>query len=536
MKTNIRGMYATIVANGGDLLLIFQRCACDVPSHNYTWSFEPKTDFSSVYPKAKEIFQYFDDFSRKYGLRKFCKTRHQVTGAYWEGKRGQWRLDVKNLETGRVKEDFCHILVNASGVLNKWKWPDIPGLHEFRGKLLHTAHWDSSVDLKDKNVGLIGNGASGIQILPAIQPYVRQLTTFIRHPTWVSPVQGLEQHIYRPEELTEFQLKPEALLQYRQMIERGLNGQFDIFLHDTQVQKDTHAHMVNAMKEKLHDTKLEDTLIPSWDVGCRRLTPGVNYLETLGAPNVAVVNGGIDRVSASGIHCSDSATHNPDILICATGFDVSLVPRFPIVNHEGHNLQDLWSAPNTPSSYVGVAAPSFPNYLSFLGPNSPVGNGPVLYAVEAQADYMLHWLDRYQTENIHRFSPKPSAVEESTAWKNAYMRRTVWGQPCKSWYKRNTVDGEVTALWPGSALHYIETLHDLERRGDDWDVVYEGNRWDWLGNGYSQTEKDLGADWGYYIREWDDRPLASRGMRRKIRTGSGLFVKGGLGDKKPGTA
>jgi cation diffusion facilitator CzcD-associated flavoprotein CzcO len=139
-------------------LTVPSSCACDVPSHNYTWSFEPKLDWSAVYASSKEIFAYFNDFARKYGLHKFVKTRHQVAGAAWNKAKGGYDVQIKDLESGQIVNDHCDILVNASGILNNWQWPAIPGIDKYKGTLLHTANWDDNVDLTGRHVGLIGNG------------------------------------------------------------------------------------------------------------------------------------------------------------------------------------------------------------------------------------------------------------------------------------------------------------------------------------------------------------------------------------------
>lgn len=212
-------------------------------------------------------------------------------------------------------------------------------------------------------------------------------TTFIREPTWVSPVQGLEDHVYTKEELQNFSVNPGALLDYRKNIERGLNGQFGIFIRDTQIQKDTKAHMLAQMKSKLQNQFLEENLIPDWAVGCRRLTPGVNYLETLSADNVEVVYGEINSISENGCVCDNGKEYPVDVLICATGFDTSFQPRFPLVGPDGVSLAEAWK--DEPKGYLGLAAPGFPNYLVFLGPNCPIGNGPVLCAIGRSLNAMI---------------------------------------------------------------------------------------------------------------------------------------------------
>ena len=129
-----------------------------MPSHNYTWSFEPKLDWSGVYASSREIFAYFNAFTEKYGLKQYIKTEHQVTGAYWNNATGGYDVKVQDIKAGQEISTHCDILINASGILNNWRWPAIPGLNKYKGTLLHTANWDESVDLTGKHVGLIGNG------------------------------------------------------------------------------------------------------------------------------------------------------------------------------------------------------------------------------------------------------------------------------------------------------------------------------------------------------------------------------------------
>ncbi|KAL2848869.1 hypothetical protein BJY01DRAFT_246093 [Aspergillus pseudoustus] len=496
-------------------------CACDIPAHTYTWSFEPKNDWSSVYASSKEIHEYFSNFSTKYGLRKYCRTNHKVTGAFWANERGGWDVHVHDLKSNETHVDYCDILINASGVLNNWMWPAIPGLETFRGPKLHSAVWDPEVALQGKHVGLIGNGSSGIQILPAILPVVKKLTTFIREPSWVSPVQGLENRAFTDQEKADFGSSPEKLLAYRKEIEHALNSQFALFKTGSSVQKETREYMEGQMRAKLRNPSLAKLLIPSWSVGCRRLTPGVNYLESLSADTVTVVYGETSRITPTACVCSDGKEYPIDVLVCATGFNTSFKPRFPLIGPTGRNLQDEWA--EEPAAYLGVAAAGYPNYFMFLGPNCPVGNGPVLIAIEAQADYMLQMIDRWQTENVHSFSPKEAAVRDFVAHKDVFMQGTVWSEECRSWYKSGSTSNKVSALWPGSTLHYLEAMATV--RGDDWDIEYKGNRFSWLGNGLSQTEVDDTAELAYYIRNHDDGPILSSYRRLKLLNKSGCGVK-----------
>lgn len=136
---------------------------------------------------------------------------------------------------------------------------------------------------------------------------------------------------------------------------------------------------------------------------------------------------------------------------------------------------------------------------------------------------MLKMMDRWQTENIKSFSPKEAAVDELDAFTQKWMERSIWKEDCHSWYKNNSTSGKVTAVWPGSSMHYLEAV--AEPRYDDWDFSYTGNRFAYLGNGFSQAESDKTADWAYYLRNEDDGPILSRSKRIKIMSKSGTIVR-----------
>lgn len=382
---------------------------------------------------------------------------------------------------------------------------------------------------------IFSTSSSGIQILPAIRSTCEHVTTFIRSSTWVTPLRGFEQHIYSAEERDAFEKQAGTLLAWRKNAETNVNLIFPMFLNGSKLQEQTKKAVTVQMQRKLSDPELQKKLIPEWGFGCRRMTPGEGYLEALQANNVEVIIGEIDRITDIGC-VANGREHQLDVLICATGFDVSFRPRFPIIGLGGRNLQDLWA--KEAYSYMGTGAPEQPNYLHFLGPNCPIGAGPLVGAIgsslsalslvfstcltkilEAQADYMLHWVDRWQTEKIHSFTPKADAILDFAKRTDFFMRDSIWASGCRSWYKSHTINGRVSALWPGSSLHFFEAL--AHPRHDDFDVRYKGNRFDWLGNGFSQTECDLTSDLAYYIRDLDDSPFLSKARIRETLTKSG---------------
>ena len=173
-------------------------------------------------------------------------------------------------------------------------------------------------------------------------------------------------------------VEPGELLNLRKSIENGINGLFPFVFADSPLQAGMRAAMAIQMKEKLNLPHLEDRLIPGYGVGARRLTPGRGYLEALGAANVEILFGGCERVMEKGI-VADGREVPVDVLICATGFDTSYKPRFPIIGLQGKNLQHEWAT--EAKAYMSIAAAGFPNYMMFTGPNSPVANGSLLPAI-----------------------------------------------------------------------------------------------------------------------------------------------------------
>lgn len=147
-------------------------CACDNPSHVYQFEWAPNPDWSMYYSPAPEILHYLEKVARDHDLEQYINVDQEITQAQWLEEKGMWRVTIFDRQKAKEKEDWCHMLVNGSGVLNHWRWPDISGLKSFEGSLLHSAQWDTNADWKDKRVAVIGNGSSGIQLVTALQPSI----------------------------------------------------------------------------------------------------------------------------------------------------------------------------------------------------------------------------------------------------------------------------------------------------------------------------------------------------------------------------
>ncbi|KAI0902789.1 FAD/NAD(P)-binding domain-containing protein [Ustulina deusta] len=494
-------------------------CACDVPSHNYVYSFEPKADFLSVYASSGEIQSYFEGFVQKYDLSRFLRLSCLVKETSWNEHDGRWEVEIHNLVTGEIVQDWCHILVNACGYLNKPAWPKIPGMQDYGGTCVHSADYDTSISLTNKNVLLIGSGSSAAQILPAIQPRVKSVTIFIRSPSWLLPDISSEAGRFTKDEIERFVREPESVLRLRQDNERTMNSIFSLYLRGSILQEQCRSLLESRMRGILDDREAEESLIPKFEVGCKRVIPsGFKFLKALKKPNVRAVYGGVTSFTSSGVISEDGSIHDGDVVICATGFDTSYVSSFPILGPNCRNLQAEWAESIT--GYMGVGVSAFPNMFTLLGPYSPVSNGPTLIAIEAQADYICAFVNRYQTEpSIHSMAPKEVACAEFKAHVSSFMAKAVWTANCRNSHNNHEIGGRTPTTWPGSTLHYLEAIR--EPRWDDWSFTHSTNRFSWLGNGISQTEWDPVADLGYYIRQGDDGAWGSRWRNNAVINKSG---------------
>ncbi|KAI5287546.1 hypothetical protein KEM52_001535, partial [Ascosphaera acerosa] len=161
--------------------------ACDIPAHSYQFAWEPNPRWSQYYSPGSEIFAYFRGIAQKYDLYRYIKLNQRISSVIWDEEQGIWNIEAVDVRNGIVTRDWAHVFINGGGFLNNWKWPDIDGLHSFRGQLIHSAAWPDDFDWTGKDVIVVGSGSSGIQIVPSLQPKVKSLTTFIRSPTWITP-------------------------------------------------------------------------------------------------------------------------------------------------------------------------------------------------------------------------------------------------------------------------------------------------------------------------------------------------------------
>jgi cation diffusion facilitator CzcD-associated flavoprotein CzcO len=498
-------------------------CACDVPSVSYSFSWRPNL-WTKYYSSSPEIWRYMKTIADEEDMYRYIGLRTRVVNALWQEDKSKWLLTLeKTDEKGDVErawDEECDVLLNGSGVLNNWKWPDITGLSDFQGTLFHTAQYDESFDLKGKRVAVIGSGSSGVQTVAAIYPHVSKVYTWVRSRTWITAGFGQKyagpggtNFDYSAEQKEEWRKDPEKYREYRKMVEAELNHRFRLVLRNSQESDEANAFAYKEMISKLGpDSDLAGKIIPQdFNVSCRRPTPGNGYLEALVAPKTTVYTENIGCITPKGFKNADGIEVEVDVIICATGFDTSYRPRFPIIGLDGTSIAEKWS--KFPTTYPSVAVPLTPNYFSYIGPFGPVGQGSILPLHTLTSNYIIEVVKKMRHDHIRRLYPKESVVKQFATHAQLYLKRTSWADPCSSWFKQGRKDGPVV-MWPGSRLAFFDLMK--EPRYEDFEIEYwSGNRWGYLGSGFHEMEFD-GSDTTFYL----DCELFGLGVTQDIENGS----------------
>lgn len=427
-------------------------CACDVPSHLYSFSFAPNPEWPRNFSGQPHIRAYLERVTDTFGLRPHLRFDSEVRSLRWNGEELHWEVETAK---GALTAD---VVVSATGPLSDPKVPDVPGLDSFPGKVFHSARWDHDYDLRGKRVAMIGTGASAIQIVPAVQPTVDRLTLFQRTPAWVLPradrrISGLERWLHskvpatrvarrgllwgiREMQVSAFTKRPNEL----GLIEGLAKG-----------------HMRRAVK----DPALRAKLTPDYRIGCKRILLSNTYYPALTQPNVDVVASGLKEVRGKVLVASDGTETEADAIVFGTGFHVTDMPiAHRVTGANGTTLAEEWK--DGMESLRGASAAGFPNFLTIIGPNTGLGNSSMILMIESQLNYLVDYLRQLDVLGGKiALNARPSAVHAWTRGVQRRMERTVWNTGgCDSWYL--DANGRNTTVWPGTTAEFRRLTREVD--------------------------------------------------------------------------
>lgn len=427
-----------------------------------------------------------------------------------------WQLRVRSVATQDILSERFDFVLMCVGRFNTWKLPDYPGISDYKGILRHTSNWDPSFNPKNKRVAVIGNGASGVQIVPSLQKVVTSLDHYVRHETWLSPCLATPDTSIKSQPLLQMQQKSfqsaEEYVAFRKCIEDQSWRGFQSFLRGTEENEALRERSAESMRSRLaKKPELLNMMMPKFSPNCRRLTPGPGYLEAVAESNVNYILTPIKRITATGIETADGAHREVDAIFCATGANTEVAPQFSITAN-GRDLRDLWKAgadPGFPYTYLGLATPGFPNLLFIHGPNGIAPSGTVPHALETHLTYVAKLLRKVSREGIKSMDACSRAADDFIAYSDAFFKRTVFMDGCSSSYNGGLPGARIHGFWPGSAAHLA--IVRREPRWEDWKYQYlcdSGNRFLWyFGSGWTKKEGDSRSDMTPYLRRAEDIDL-----------------------------
>jgi len=418
-------------------------CACDIPSHLYSFSFAPNPGWSYSFSRQPEIWRYVEELADQYGLRRHLAFGTEVIRADWEPAPACWRLRTSR---GELTAD---VLICAAGPLSEPSLPDIPGLADFSGAVFHSSRWNHDFDLAGKRVAVVGTGASSIQIVPEIQPVVQRLVLFQRTPAWVVPrrdrrITEFEKRLYRQVPAVQ-RLARLGIYLSRESLVGG-------FTKRPAVLKAAQRMALRNLARSIPDPGLRAKLTPDYVMGCKRILISSDFYPALREPNVQVIASGLAKVDGNTLTAKDGTSCEADAVILATGFhavDAPIAGR--IYGPDGRSLAQAWAGDMR--ALRGTTIAGFPNLCMVVGPNTGLGHNSMIYMIESQLNYILDYLDTLDRTGAAAMDTRPGAQQRWCDGVERRMASTVWTTGgCVSWYLNAA--GRNPTLWPGSTIGF----------------------------------------------------------------------------------
>lgn len=427
---------------------VYPGCACDVPSHLYSFSFEPNTAWTRPYPQQAEIQDYILRVTDKYQLRPLIRFGTEVTVLRWQAESACWQVEVAGGEVLQAR----HVVL-ATGPLNKPLVPDIPGVQDFAGVAFHSNQWRHEVDLHGQRVAVVGTGASAVQFVPEIAKVAAQVHVFQRTAAWVlprwdQPYGALRRWAYRY--LPGLQrLSRWRVYWFNELVGMG-------FMGSRYMQGLLRTLALHHLARQVAAPAMQAALTPHFNPGCKRLLISNTWFPALQKNHVQLHTQAVARVTTEGLVGADGTLTPCDVIVWGTGFKATefVAPMQVFGETEGGVVPELsarWrSAPA--ATKLGITVAGFPNLYLLVGPNTGLGHNSLVFMVECQLNYITKALAHLRSQGQGVLRLRPSVAQADYAQVQDKMRGTVWASGCHSWYQN--ARGEIDTLWPGYTWQY----------------------------------------------------------------------------------
>ncbi len=433
--------------------------ACDVPSHLYGFAAHPNPSWSGTYAKGAEIHSYLEHVVDVEGVRDRLRLRTAMRWAEWDAEDAVWRIGTSpgqgasSAPDGSVGDDLivADALVLACGRLTEPTIPRIAGLEQFPGPLFHSARWDHSADLAGARVGVVGTGASAVQIVPELARAAAHVTLFQRTPAWIVPRGG---DAYSDADRARFVTDPSSLEALRADLYAEGEARFASRSGDSAAAAEAEAVALAHLERQVADPALRAALTPDYAFGCKRVLLSDEFYPAVASGAVSLVPAALAAVDGSTLVASDGTRHEIDALVLATGFASTRQPYAELVAGEnGQTLAEHWSDGMT--AFASTVVAGFPNLFVLNGPNASLGHSSSVLMIEEQAGYVTRVLDG-RSGRVLRVDPDAERTYTDEIARAAASTRWMTGG-CRNWYVDER-SGRLALLWPGTVDAFRERL------------------------------------------------------------------------------
>jgi 4-hydroxyacetophenone monooxygenase len=451
----------------------YPAAAVDTPSHLYSFSFA-RHDWPRYFASRAQVQRYLEQVAAEFDILPHIQFRTEVLAAEYDSQTRSWTVDVRTPD-GAAERLSANVVISAVGAFNSPKTPALPGLSRFAGPSFHTSRWPEGLDIEGKKVAVVGNGASAMQVVPAIAGKVGQLTIFQRSPHWAAPFEKFQQEL--PEDI-RFLLTSVPL--YYAWYRARLSWTFNDKLHASLRRDPDWPHperslnlindryrefLTSYIRAELGDRQeLLADVLPTYPPCGKRLLLDNGWYRTLTQANVRLVSDPIEEVLPDRIVTGDGKEHEVDILVFATGFDVvRFLSTLHVRGRSGRSLRDAWGDDDA-RAFLGLAMPDFPNFFVLYGPNTQTGHGGSLIGlVEAQMDYISSLLEQMTADAVRTVEVKQDVHDAYNAQVDAAHQGMVWAHPGMQTYYRNAA-GRVVVNSPFRVVDFWRMTRHADLR------------------------------------------------------------------------
>ncbi|MCU5785577.1 4-hydroxyacetophenone monooxygenase [Alcanivorax marinus] len=456
---------------------IYPGCRLDTNNLSYSYSHFQKSDWRHHFTTGGELWEYYQDFAATNDITPRIRFGTEVESATFQEDSATWKLITRNLKGGVPEQESVDVLISAVGVLTTPKVPDFKGRDSFQGRVMHSAEWDSTIELKNKRVAVIGTGASAFQIVPAIAESVKSLAVFQRSGPWMLPTP-----LYHEEIATEHRELMSLLPGYHKWLRLWdfwitTIGKYELTKADPDWRS---SESVSEPNQRFRDAlvdhirkqypahpELLEHVVPKYPVGAKRmLRDNGSWARALQQDNVDLVTDGVGHIDERGIHTAKGDYHQVDVIIYSTGFTATdFLGTVDVKGRGGQSLSKYWG--DDARAYNTVAIPGFPNLFCIGGPNTGlVAVGSQTIMTECVVRYVDELIRIMVADNLRSLEPSEEALDRFSRWVDEGNLAMAWGAADEnSWYRNRS--GKVTVSWPFT----LETF---------WNMCQSVNRADWI--------------------------------------------------------